>query len=77
MWTLNFMIYDIRKKEISLLQHGGYCVQKDCEALVPLGHGFWFVTSRQTTAEEPGRSARFHTVCHSKKKRGAAAKIEA
>ena len=71
------MMHDLRTKEISVLQYGGDHLQKDCEALVPLRHRVQFVASRQTTAEEPGRSARFHTVCHSNKKRAAASKIEA
>ena len=71
------MMHDIRTKDISVLQHGRDCDKKDCEALVPLRHRVPFVASRQTTAEEPGRSARFHTVCHSNKKRAAASKIEA
>jgi len=53
------------------------CVQEDSEALVPPGHGVPFVATRQTTAEEPGRSAPFHTVCHSNEKTTVAGKNEA
>ena len=48
------------------------------QALVPFRIRILFVATQQTTAaEEPRRSARIDTVCHSNKKRGAAGKIEA
>jgi len=71
------MLHDFRTYEMSILQNGRDCVQEVSKALVPLGYHFPFVATRLTTAEEPGRSARFHTVCHSKKKTGVAGKIEA
>ena len=69
------MIHDLRTKELSLLQHGGGNVQKTFDALVPLGLLVPFFASRQTTAEEPGCSARFDTVCHSNKETGTAGEI--
>jgi len=71
------MIHDLRTKELSVLQHGGDYIPKDCNALVPLRHRDPFFTSRQTTVEEPGRSARFDTVCHSNKKTGTVGEIGA
>jgi hypothetical protein len=49
---------------ISVLQHGGGCAQEGCEPLVTLGQHVPFVATRQTAAQEPGHSARFHTVGH-------------
>ena len=66
------MLHDLRTWEISILQNGRDFVQEASEALVPFGYHVPFVATRQTTAEEPGYSARFHTVRHSNKKRGAA-----
>ena len=60
-----------------MLQHGRDCVQEGGEPLVPLRHSVPFVAAWQTAAEEPGRSARFDTVSHSKQKTGVAGKLEA
>jgi len=59
------------------LQNGADFVQKAWEALVSLGLHIPFVATRQRNAEEPGCSARFHTVCHSNKKTGVTGKFEA
>jgi len=45
--------------------------------VVPLGNRVPSVNTRQTTAEGPGSSVGFDTVCHSNKKIGVAGKIEA
>ena len=63
--------------ELPVFQNGRDFLQKECTALVPLGHRVPFVDTQQTTAEEPGHSARFDTVCHSNKKTGVAGEIEA
>jgi len=60
-----------------VFQNGRDFLQQMCKTLVLLGLIVPPVATRQTTAEEPGRSARFHTVCHSNKKTGVAGKIEA
>jgi hypothetical protein len=58
------MLNDLRTWDISIIQNGRDCIQEGSEALVPLGHPVPLVATRQTTAEEPGHSARFDTVCH-------------
>ena len=60
-----------------MFQYGRYFLHKGREPLVPIGHPVPFVAARQTAAEEPGRSARFDTVSHSKQKTGVAGKLEA
>ena len=51
-----------------MLQHGRDSVHEGSEPLVPLRHPVPFVATRQTAAEEPGRSARLDTVSHSNQK---------
>ena len=59
-----------------MFQNGREFLQKDWHALVLFGSCVPFVATRQKTAEKPGYSARFDTVCHSKKKTGDAGEIE-
>ena len=60
-----------------MIQNGRDFLQKNLNALYPLRHRIESVASRQTTAAEPGRSARFNTVRHSNKETGAAGEIGA
>ena len=60
-----------------MFQNGRDFLQKDWNALVPLGHRIESVATQHKTEEELGCSARFDTVCHSNKETGAAGEIGA
>jgi len=64
-------------QELPVFQNGTHFLQKDRRTLVLLRHRIPFVAARQKSAEEPGHSAWFDTVCHSNKKTGVAGTIEA